>query len=204
MAGKKELIVVYKDEYAVDCFRKLVDAMNEEAGEGGEEITLLALSEKSWDLKKKNPPVTGKTIFIGAIKDMDALLCFIDTKYERWGIKYGYNSRYACIIADTVFVKDKARYEAFLRDFDPAAEEPVPLSSSTAVAVDVTPTAEERKKAAGKFLGQAGLALVTGGASIAAQKAWDYNKDLNEKQHHLYFSAAMHFLANCLEDFLNS
>ena len=110
MAGKKELVVVYKDEYAVDCFRKLVDAMNEEAGEGGDEITLLALSEKSWDLKKKNPPVTGKTIFIGAIKDMGALLCFIDTKYERWGIKYGFNSRYACIIADTVFVKDKARY----------------------------------------------------------------------------------------------
>ncbi len=204
MAGKKELIVVYKDESSVECFRELVDKMNEAAGETGEEIQLLALSEKSWDLKKKNPPITGKTIFIGPIKDMDALLCFIDTKYERWGIKYGYNPRYACIIADTVFVKDKARYEAFLRDFDPSAEEPVPLSDETAVAVDVTPTPEERKKAAGKFLGQAGLAIATGGASIAAQKAWDYNKDLTEKQQQLYIYAASHFLANYMEEFLNS
>ena len=204
MAGKKELLLVYKDEFVVEYFRKVIEAMNQELGEEDTPIDFIALSEKSWDLKKKTPPLDCKVVFVGAIKDMDALMCFIDTRYERWGIKYGFNPRYACILADTVFVKDKARYDAFMKDFNSNWDngEAAETSEETAIAVDVTPTAADRKKAAGKFLGQAGLAIATGGASIAAQKALDYNKDITEKHQQLYMYAAGHFCSNYMEEFL--
>ena len=201
MAGKKELLLVYKDEFVVEYFRKVIEAMNQELDEESTPIDFIALSEKSWDLKKKTPPLDCKVVFVGAIKDMDALMCFIDTRYERWGIKYGFNPRYACILADTVFVKDKARYDAFMKDFNSNWDKDEP-EEETAIAVDVTPTSADRKKAAGKFLGQAGLALATGGASIAAQKALDYNKDITGKHQQLYMYAAGHFCANYLEEFL--
>ena len=118
MADTK-LILVCKDKPTLDDVVKILVASGNIA-----EDEIEAWEEKTWDVKRKTGPIRTKMLFVGDIKDTSSLGCFIDIKYERWGIKYGYNSRYACIIADTVFVKDKARYEAFLRDFDPAAEEP--------------------------------------------------------------------------------
>ncbi|MCR4703570.1 MAG: hypothetical protein K5665_07915 [Saccharofermentans sp.] len=200
------LTIVYKDDTALDYFRKVIDALNAGNGEDNA-VELVIWNERNWESRKKAAPSGGKTIFIGAVKDIETLMYFADVKYERWGIKYGFNSRYAVITADTVFVKDKARYDAFMKDFnDSLVDDEVAAKAFPGAAAvmnkEGSDPAQAKRKAAGKFFGQAGLALATGGASIAAQKAWDYNKNLTEKQQQLYMYAAGHFCTNYLDEFL--
>lgn len=200
------LTIVYKDDTALDYFRKVIDVMNSE-NDGSSAIELTVWNERNWDAKKKTAPSGGKVIFIGAVKDAETLMYFVDVKYERWGIKYGFNPRYAVITADTVFVKDKARYDAFIKDFRDALTDDDAASKAFSDAAaglnkEEPDPAAARRKAAGKFFGRAGLAIATGGASLAAQTAWDYNKELTEKQQQLYMYAAGHFCTNYLDEFL--
>ena len=207
---RTELTVVYKDEGAADTLRRLIDQINQAQGEDGRQIELVALSEKAWDLKKKTPPVSSKTVFVGGLKDSEALICFIDTKYERWGVKYGYNSRYAVIAADTVFIKDKARYDAFLQDYNDAMdsssasmfEDPSTISDSIPADPVPAPPSKSGTSKVAKTFGTVGLAVATGGASLAAQKIYDDSKNLAEKQKQLLQFGIWHFVNNCLDEFL--
>ena len=146
--------------------------------------------EKTWDVKRKTGPVSTKILFVGNIKDTECLSCFIDIRYERWGIQYGANPRYALITADTVYVKDSDRYKAFMNDFEDAL----------GTVLDPTSVATSAKVA--KAFGTVGLAVATGGASLAAQKIYDDNKVIEEKSRKLCLYGVWHFAGNFLEDFL--
>ena len=89
---------------------------------------------------------------------------------ERGGICYGVNSRYALITTDTIYIKNNARYKAFLDSYDEAIG---PI-------LGFIPTIDEPNNVA-KTLGAVGLAVAIGGASLAAQKLYDDNKLLAEK-----------------------
>jgi len=147
--------------------------------------------EKTWDVKRKTGPVPTKVLFVGGNKDTDPLSCFIDIRYERWGILYGSNPRYAIITADTVYVKDADRYKAFMSNYDDA------LST----VLDPSEKATSAKVA--KAFGTVGLAVATGGASLAAQKIYDDNKTLEEKSKKLCLYGVWHFANNFLEEFLS-
>ena len=111
--------------------------------------------------------------------------------YERWGICYGLNPRYAVIKADTIYVKDAQRYQAFLSEFDDA------------LGLIMLPPAEEtQSNKVAKTIGTVGLAVATGGASLAAQKIYDDTKNLDAKNTKLCLYGVWHFSENCLEDFL--
>ena len=208
MAEKLGLLVVYKDEAAAEFFQKQIEERNSRAGEDSPRVEILAISEKSWDLKKKNPPILNKTLFLGALKDTEALQCFVDVRYERWGIKYGANSKYAVITADTVFVRDSARYNAFLEDYNqkilPAPESRDPSEISDSIPEDPVPQTGKNHSKVAKTFGTVGLAVATGGASLAAQKLYDDNKVLAEKSRQLLFFGISHFIENCLDDFLSA
>ncbi|WP_034449390.1 hypothetical protein [Butyrivibrio sp. AE2032] len=183
MADNK-LILVCKDKPMADNISKVLIASGKITADNIE-----CWEEKTWDVKRKSGPVHSKILFVGNVKDTDALSCFIDIRYERWGIRYGINPRYAIISADTVYVKDSARYKAFLSDFEevlgPVLDAP----------------AKETSKVA-KTFGTVGLAVATGGASLAAQKLYDDNKNLEEKAGKLCLYGVWHFADNCLEEFM--
>jgi len=185
MADNK-LILVCKEKQLAEDIRKVLISSGKIADE---EIEFW--EEKTWDVKRKTGPVSSKMLFVGAVKDTEALSCFIDIRYERWGILYGTNPRYAIITADTVYIKDSARYNAFMTDYNdvmgsiltPPAEEP----SSNKVA---------------KTFSTVGFAVATGGASLAAQKIYDDNKALADKASKLCLFGVWHFAQNCLGEFL--
>ena len=185
MADTK-LILVCKDKPTLDDVVKILVASGNIAKDEIE-----AWEEKTWDVKRKTGPIRTKMLFVGDIKDTSSLGCFIDIKYERWGICYGINSRYALITTDTMYIKDNARYKAFLDSYEEAV----------GMTLGFGPTVEDPNKVA-KTLGAVGLAVATGGASLAAQKLYDDNKMQAEKTNKLCLFGAWHFAENCLEEFV--
>ena len=127
---------------------------------------------------------------IGNIKDTASLGCFIDIKYERWGICYGLNSRYALITTDTIYIKDNARYKAFQDSYEDAVGKIFEAAPEDDAATKFT-----------KTFGTVGLAVATGGASLAAQKLIDDNKVQLEKTNKLCLYGAWHFARNQLVEF---
>lgn len=186
MADNK-LILVCKDKQISEDIIRVLIASEKIAGEDIE-----CWEEKTWDVKRKTGPVSSKMLFVGDIKDTDALSCFIDIRYERWGVSYGVNPKYAVIKADTVYVKDSARYKAFLEEYEEAVGNSL---------LPATETAQSNKVA--KTIGTVGLAVATGGASLAAQKIYDDTKNLDAKNNKLCLYGVWHFANNCLEDFLS-
>jgi hypothetical protein len=181
-----KLILVCKDKPTLDDVVKILVASGNIA-----ENEIEAWEEKTWDVKRKTGPIHTKMLFVGEIKDTTSLGCFIDIKYERWGICYGLNPRYAVIKADTIYVKDAQRYQAFLSEFDDA------------LGLIMLPPAEEtQSNKVAKTIGTVGLAVATGGASLAAQKIYDDTKNLDAKNTKLCLYGVWHFAENCLEDFL--
>ena len=180
-----KLIVICKDKKMGDDICKILVA--------SEKISYADLEvweEKTWDVKRKTGPVNSRVLIVGDIKDTEPLSCFIDILYERWGICYGVNMRYAIVKADTVFVKDNARYNAFMPEFNEA------------LGNILIPATEDQSVKVAKTIGTVGLAVATGGASLAAQKIYDDNKTLTEKNNNLCYYGVWHFAENYLEDFL--
>ena len=186
MADNK-LILVCKDKQISEDIIRVLIASEKITGEDIE-----CWEEKTWDVKRKTGPVSSKMLFVGDIKDTEALSCFIDIRYERWGVSYGVNPKYAVIKADTVYVKDSARYKAFLEEYEEAVGNSL---------LPATETAQSNKVA--KTIGTVGLAVATGGASLAAQKIYDDSKNLDAKNNKLCLYGVWHFANNCLEDFLS-
>ncbi len=185
MADNKLILVCKDKQISEDIIRILISSEKIK----GEDIEVW--EEKTWDVKRKTGPVSAKMLFVGDIKDTEALSCFINIRYERWGISYGLNPRYAVIKADTIYVKDAQRYQAFLSEFDDA------------LGLIILPPAEEtQSNKVAKTIGTVGLAVATGGASLAAQKIYDDTKNLDAKNTKLCLYGVWHFAENCLEDFL--
>ena len=184
MAAK--LILVCKDKPTLDDVVKILVASGNIA-----ENDIEAWEEKTWDVKRKTRPINSKVLFVGDIKDTTSLGCFIDIKYERWGICYGVNPRYALITTDTIYIKDNARYKAFLDSYEEALG---PI-------LGFSPAEGDPNKVA-KTLGAVGLAVATGGASLAAQKLYDDNKLLADKTRQLCLFGAWHFAGNQFEEFV--
>lgn len=185
MADTK-LILVCKDKPTLDDVVKILVASGNIA-----EDEIEAWEEKTWDVKRKTGPIRSKMLFVGDIKDTSSLCCFIDIKYERWGICYGVNSRYALITTDTMYIKDNARYKAFLDSYEEAVGS----------LFEAAPTDDAATKFT-KTFGTVGLAVATGGASLAAQKLYDDNKMLAEKTAKLCLFGAWHFAENAMGEFV--
>ena len=116
-----KLIVICKDKKMGDDICKILVA--------SEKISYADLEvweEKTWDVKRKTGPINSRVLIVGDIKDTEPLSCFIDILYERWGICYGVNMRYAIVKADTVFVKHNARNNAFMPEFNEALGTNIP------------------------------------------------------------------------------
>ncbi|SDY37326.1 hypothetical protein SAMN02910264_02075 [Ruminococcaceae bacterium YAD3003] len=184
MADTK-LILVCKDKSMIEDVTKILVASG-----NIREDEIEAWEEKTWEVKAKGGPIGSKVLLVGDIKDSTPLSCFIDIKYERWGILYGVNPRYALITAETIYIKDNARYQAFMTDYN-----------DTVGKVLEAPAEDQSNKVA-KTIGTVGLAVATGGASLAAQKLYDDNKVLTEKSRQLCLFGVWHFARNTLGELI--
>ena len=174
MADTK-LILVCKDKPTLDAVVKVLVASGNIA-----EDEIEAWEEKTWDIKRKTGPIHTKMLFVGDIKDTASLGCFIDIKYERWGICYGLNSRYALITTDTIYIKDNARYKAFQESYEDAVGKIFEAAPEDDAATKFT-----------KTFGTVGLAV-----------AIDDNKVQLEKTNKLCLFGAWHFAENQLGEFV--
>jgi hypothetical protein len=72
-----------------------------------------------------------------------------------------------------------------------------------ALSTVLDPVVEDSSAKVAKVFGTVGLAVATGGASLAAQKIYDDNKTLEEKNRKLCLYGAWHFANNYLKEFLS-
>jgi hypothetical protein len=115
------LIVVYKDELALNELRKLVET-NDDVLESSQivgtkdgSVSIIAWTEKEW-LNQKKGDISSKVFFIGDVKGTENLIPLINVKFDRHGVKYGWAGKQAILFVDSKAVKKKEDYKKFLTD----------------------------------------------------------------------------------------
>jgi len=117
----KTLIVVYKDEMVVNQLKKLVetnDDVDEETIVGTKDgmVKIVSWNEKVWLSQKKTGTIDSKVLFVGDIKGTDKLIPIIDTKFDKYGIKFGWAGKQAIISVDQKALLKKEDYDSFFNE----------------------------------------------------------------------------------------
>jgi len=119
----KMLAVAYKkkDEEIVNMLRKLVETNDD--GEDGQivgvedgTVAILPWKEDVWLENKKAGNRKEKTLLIDHVEGYEPLEPFIDVKFNKHGVKYGFSGRQALIIADTACLSSEEAMSAFQND----------------------------------------------------------------------------------------
>lgn len=125
--AKKTLIVVYKDELLMNQLKKMVetpdDNGNDIIGTRDDSINIVSWSEKVWMDNKKSGVIKGKILFLGEIKGTDKLIPVIDSKFDEYGVKFGWAGNQAILYTDSKELTNRKNYDAFLKKL---SELPVP------------------------------------------------------------------------------
>ena len=114
----KTLIVVYKDEMAMNQFKKIVENKkldcDTQIDDIPESINIVSWDQKTWLANKTAGNIKDKVLFLGDIKGADELLPVIDVLYSENGIKFGNAGSQAILYADLNYMSDEAKYNEFL------------------------------------------------------------------------------------------
>jgi len=86
----------------------------EETLPGG--IRLIILSEDQWIIQNWLFPKDAHFLFVGNVALMRALPGKIETKFEKYGIRYGWGGHNACLVANEKALSERENYEKFLED----------------------------------------------------------------------------------------
>ena len=124
----KTLIVVYKDELALNQIKKLVETNDDKnhdtvVGTKDGSVNIVSWSEKIWLDQKKAGNINSKVLFLGEIKGYEKLIPVVDIKFDMYGVKYGWAGNQAIIWVNVDALKDKEVYNDFLKDLN---ELPIP------------------------------------------------------------------------------
>lgn len=123
---KQNLIVVYKDEVALNFLKKLVETKDDNDGDSSvgtkdDSVNIVAWDEDVWLEHKKAGTVKDKVLFIGNVKGIDKLSPVVDFRYEKWGVKYGWAGKQAMISVSIKELSKKENYMAFKNEYDEGA-----------------------------------------------------------------------------------
>lgn len=115
----KTLIVIYKNEMLVNQLKKLVetnDDTNEETIVGVRDgsVRIVSWTEEVWKAQKKAGNISNKVLFLGDFKDTKTLLPIMETRFDKYGIKYGWAGNQALIVSDPNVFSNKELYKEFL------------------------------------------------------------------------------------------
>lgn len=113
-----KLIIVSKSKLLSSEIDKLIntkDDIDEENQVGTKDGTIHTIiwNEAAWDAFRQDLPENVKVLLIGNIKDSPNIT-FRETKFEEFGVKYGWVNNIAKIQADPSFLSKKSTYNDFL------------------------------------------------------------------------------------------
>ena len=231
-AEPKTLIVIYKNEMLVNQLKKLVetsDDLNEESIVGVKDgsVRIVSWTEDVWKAQKKAGNISNKVLFLGDFKDTKTLIPIMETKFDKYGIKYGWAGNQALIVSDPNVFADKGLYKEFLDELEtyplPDAIKPV-HTDAEAVALENKPqknetlpevsTEQKTKKkfnltaAIGKTINFAGKTAKVVSTSVSHTFS-EINSAINDLPAdrfvittQQYYYAIMKFYENHMEEFL--
>lgn len=110
----KTIIVVSKDEMAINQFKKMVES-DKEKFDG---VKVVTWTEKVWMVNKKAGNIESKIVFLGNVKGTDKLIPVLDEKYSEHGVKYGWAGNQAVIYADMKVLEKQENYDAFYEELE--------------------------------------------------------------------------------------
>lgn len=117
MFGNEEtLIVVYKDEMVLNQFKKLAESRNrdQEYLANHPELNIIAWNEKTWLNNKKAGNIRGKILYLGQLKGTKELIPVIDTKFQKYGVCFGWAGNQAVLYGNHNHFKTKEEYLEFV------------------------------------------------------------------------------------------
>lgn len=117
MFGNEEtLIVVYKDEMVLNQFKKLVESRNrdQEYLANHPELNIIAWNEKTWLSNKKAGNIKGKVLYLGQLNGTKELIPVIDTKFQKYGVCFGWAGNQAVLYGNHKYFKTKEEYLEFV------------------------------------------------------------------------------------------
>ena len=117
MFGNEEtLIVVYKDEMVLNQFKKLVESRNrdQEYLANHPELNIIAWNEKTWLNNKKAGNIRGKILYLGQLSGTKELIPVIDTKFQKYGVCFGWAGNQAVLYGNHKYFKTKEEYLEFV------------------------------------------------------------------------------------------
>lgn len=125
--GKIDLVMVSKDDALFSQLRKLVESKDDEEdiviGVKDGACRILRWDEKKWLYRSRMEAVSAKTLIIGDVKDAEKGADFMDVKFDKYGVKYGWTGNTAYVTAERAALRPKGAYGEFLAEL---SELPVP------------------------------------------------------------------------------
>lgn len=228
----KTLIVIYKNEMLVNQLKKLIytnDDIDEDniVGVKDGSVRIVAWTEEVWKAQKKAGNISNKVLFLGDFKDTKALVPIMDTKFDQYGIKYGWAGNQALIVSDPNVFSNSELYNEFLSELEkyplpdginPATKEVVTKELAEQQGqTQITPSPNDDQKskkkfnlttAIGKTISFAGKTAKVVSASVSQTLSEinsainDLPADRNVITTQQYFFAIMKFYENHMEEYL--
>jgi len=185
---RKVLIVVYKDEMLLNQFKKLVETNDDQklSEDGGpkivgtvdDSINIISWTEEVWLDNKKSGNIKGKVLFLGDIQGTKNLIPVIDTKFDQFGVKYGWAGDQAVIHADTNVLNQRDEYQKFLIELD---KMPVPQMLKTLIQKDAQPeSAVTEEKTAPKNIFESAFGAIASGINAIGKAGGDLIQWVND------------------------
>ena len=208
---KKTLIVVYTDELIMNQFRKFVetadDTEDEVVGTKDDSLNIIAWDEDVWATNKKAGNIKGKVLFLGSVKGTKELLPVVDTKFDEYGVKFGWAGTQAILAENTDELRQREKYDEFLKVL---SDMPIPedLKVDVNETEEIEETVEEKEETTDsnskfdKFLKTAkkGLKKAEDVASVKSEEVLR-NKKMMRRQMLYYGLYKVYY--EYLEEFMN-
>ena len=185
--GKRNLVLVTKDELLYHQLKELVELSDDEDDEiviGTKDgtVRLTRWDEQKWVYRNKTETVNTKVIVIGDCKDANTGADMMTVVYDQYGIRYGWNGNCAFVLADLRRIHSKGIYDVFLKEL---REMPAPKAI------------KEDKKL--RLNWKTGLKTMLA-TPLMAKDLYDDNYAVKRQ---MYFFGIIHFYYHHMEEFLN-
>lgn len=82
---------------------------------GKEPVPIIVLSEEQWMVQKEALGDV-KVLFIGPIQLMEEVAEQITPRFEKYGVRYGWEGNHGCLLVNTRMLRRKAEYQRFLEE----------------------------------------------------------------------------------------
>lgn len=116
---RRTLIIVCDDELLSEQAKNFIDCCEDDG-----EFRVLTLNKKSWASCGSIATGAEKVLFIGDVKGTQELREKMEVRFDKYGVRYGWDETTAFITADGKAIADKEIYEDFVQEINslPAPE----------------------------------------------------------------------------------